>query len=177
MPKSLGIYFLWSFNTAVSLARRLSRRNLLRHSGNHIGSTWQRFLPQAILLNGFCVLLYEYSLHCGASYRYQWLVTLIILLLNLTLFLLQHFCHLGFFEAIIIFFLLPDLLSAILFFCSRGIPVMIKPVSQVLYGVTGPNLRHLCQCLAQAVSKAPLQVVRFHPCGPRGRGLFFPELL
>ena len=73
MLKSLGIYFLWSFNTAVSLARCLSRRNLLRHSGNHIGSTWPRFLPQAILLNGFCVLLYEYSLHCGASYRYQWL--------------------------------------------------------------------------------------------------------
>ena len=41
-------------------------------------------------------------------------MTLFTLLLNLTLFLHQRFCHSGFFEAIFIFFLQLDLLLPIL---------------------------------------------------------------
>lgn len=73
MLKSLGIYSLGSFDTVASLARILWGGTLLRHSWNHIGSTWQRFLLQGILLKGFCVLLYECGLLCGTSYRCQWL--------------------------------------------------------------------------------------------------------
>ena len=50
----------------------------------------------------------------AAGFLPPYLVILFIPLLTLALFLLQHFCHFGFFEAIVIFFLQLDLLLTLL---------------------------------------------------------------
>lgn len=61
-----------------------------------------------------CALYYGQADCAQSSVPPTYLVTLLILLLNLILFSLQYLCHFGFFEVIIIFFLQLDLLLSIL---------------------------------------------------------------